>query len=140
MNTTITKSKTQTRSKTEKRLAIERVVKLSQDGNPAIDYVIAGRLNQQVPLETHHGCDYYIVNNNDFAPLVAKDSLLRVYTNISGDCNDGYPQCPRLVARNSRLEICTYEASKGAQVVGMVEEIRRWTVGNPIIPSYNRES
>lgn len=46
MNSTITKKK----AKTEKRPAIERVVSLSQ-GDPAIDYVIAGRLEQPEYVE-----------------------------------------------------------------------------------------
>lgn len=127
------KTKAKTKVKTEELPAIERLVALYPNGPEQID---AG-IDEKIQLEKYSGCDYFIVHTNDFKPLVEKDSLLRVYTNMSGT-SDGYAQCPRLVARNNRLEVCTHTDVKGAQVIGLVREVRRWLVGGPIIPGYRR--
>lgn len=112
MNTTITKMK----AKIATRPAIERIVAA---GSPSV------LVNEcRVELENTSGFDYFLVNTNDFAPLVARGSVLNVCTDI--DSSEPEASELVLVAANNRLEIRPGSKCKGAQVIGLIWEIRRW--------------
>ena len=113
MNNTTTKKKT----KIAARPAIERIV---ASGSPSV------LVDQcRVELENASGFDYFLVNTDDFAPLVARGSVLNVCTDIDGAA-EPTPTELVLVAANNRLEIRTGAKSKGTQFIGSIWEIRRW--------------
>jgi len=95
--------------------AIERVN--SCDGEAMIE---AGE--ETISLKRWPNFDFFLVNTDDFAPLVHKGSVVEIFT-----CRDKYKAADVvLVAGNKRLEILPYPKAKGLQIIGKVCETKSW--------------
>jgi len=86
----------------------------------------------EMTFERLDNFDYFLINTNEFMPLVQKGSVIEVWM----EADEWEPTDVLLVTANNRLEIRTHSKNKNLQVLGKITEVKHWpgeTVHNYVL-------
>jgi hypothetical protein len=99
----------------KRRSAIERLCGRGHEAIVEVD-------GSEIAFKRGDNFDHYLVNTNEFLPLVSEGSVIEVWTSDL----DVKPGSVVLVAGGDGLKVAPYKDSLGAQVLGVVGKIETW--------------